>query len=159
VTASVCAASHLMVSPAQPGSTQKEVLGAPNRPEVERRRGKEPVVESSDWQKMCMPGCCKLRALWPELNCPKPNLGYCYVSCRAPMRTRFPCWRSPTPLEQTWLKHFLTWRRKPKGTRAWKESAVREAPAPKMLAQARPSMVSPALGERQATRCSTSTRG
>src|SRR5947209_8116699 len=74
ITACVCAASRLMVSPAQLGSTQKEVLGAPNRPEIERWRGKEPVVESSDWQKMCMPRCCKLRALWSELDCPKPNL-------------------------------------------------------------------------------------
>jgi hypothetical protein len=49
------------------------------------------------------------------------------------MRTYSPCWRSPTPLEQRWIKHFLTWRRKPKGTIAWKESAVREAPSPKRL--------------------------
>jgi hypothetical protein len=62
-----------MVSPVQPGSTQKEVLGAPNPPEVERWRGKEPVVESGDEQKMCMFMCCKLRALWSELDCPKPN--------------------------------------------------------------------------------------
>jgi hypothetical protein len=54
-------------------------------------------------------------------------------STRAPMRMPSPCWRNPTPLKRTWLKYFLTWRRKPKGTRAWKESAVREAPAPKML--------------------------
>jgi len=43
-----------MVSLAQPGGTQKEVLGAPNRPEIERWRGKEPVVESGDEQKMCV---------------------------------------------------------------------------------------------------------
>jgi len=73
VTAYVCAASRSMVSLAQPGSTQKEVLGAPNRPEVERQRGQEPVVESGDEQKMCMFMCCKLRALWSELDCSKPN--------------------------------------------------------------------------------------
>jgi hypothetical protein len=74
VTASVCAASRSMVSPAQPGRTQKEVLGAPNRPEIERWRGKEPVAESGDEQKMCMFLRRKLRALWSELDCPKPNL-------------------------------------------------------------------------------------
>ena len=73
VTRYVCAASRLMRSLAQPGSTQREVLGAPNRPGTERRRGKEPVVESGDRQKACMSMCCKLRTLWLELNCPKPN--------------------------------------------------------------------------------------
>jgi hypothetical protein len=63
-----------MISLAQPGRTQKEVLGAPNRPEIERWRGKEPVVESGEEEKMCRFLCRKLRALWSELNCPKPNL-------------------------------------------------------------------------------------
>jgi hypothetical protein len=62
-----------MVSLAQPGRTQKEVLGAPNRPEIERWRGKEPVVESGDEQKMCRFMRRKLRVLWSELDCPKPN--------------------------------------------------------------------------------------
>jgi hypothetical protein len=35
-----------MISLAQPGTTQREVVGAPNRPEVEIERGKEPVVEA-----------------------------------------------------------------------------------------------------------------
>jgi len=63
-----------MVSPVQLGRIQKEILGAPNLPEIERGRGKEPVVESGDEQKMCMFLRRKLRALWSELNCPKPNL-------------------------------------------------------------------------------------
>src|SRR5947209_7307146 len=62
-----------MISLAQPGSTQKEVLGAPNQPEVERWKGKEPVVESGGQQKTCMLRCRKLRTLGLELNCPKPN--------------------------------------------------------------------------------------
>ena len=74
MTAYVCASSRLMVSPVHLGRTQKEVLGAPNRPEIERWRGKEPVVESGEEQKMCIFLCRKLRALWSELNCPKPNL-------------------------------------------------------------------------------------
>lgn len=61
--------------------------------------------------------------------------GWSEGCCRAPMRIRFPRWRSPAPLEQRWLKHFLTWRRKTKGTEAWIESTVREAPAPKMLCE------------------------
>jgi hypothetical protein len=51
VTASVCAVSRLTVSLVQQGSTQKELLGSPNRPGTERQRGKEPVAESSDEQK------------------------------------------------------------------------------------------------------------
>src|SRR5437867_11087659 len=73
MTSYVCAASRLMISLAQPGRTQREVLGAPNPPEVERWRGKEPVVESGDRQKACMSMRCKLRTLWLELHCPKPN--------------------------------------------------------------------------------------
>jgi len=73
VAAYVCAVSRLMISLAQPGTTQREVVGAPNRPEVERWRGKEPVVESGDRQKACTSMRCKLRTLWLELNCPKPN--------------------------------------------------------------------------------------
>ena len=40
VTAYVCAVSRLTVSLVQPGSTQKEVPGSPNRPGTERQRGK-----------------------------------------------------------------------------------------------------------------------
>jgi hypothetical protein len=58
-----------------------------------------------------------------------------FCRTRAPMRMYSPCWRSPTPPKQTWIKHFLTWRRKPKGTGAWKESTVREALSPKRLCQ------------------------
>src|SRR6266576_2930415 len=62
-----------MVSPVQPGRTRRNVLGAPNRPEAERQRGKEPVEESGNQQKTCRLMCCKLRALWSERDCPKPN--------------------------------------------------------------------------------------
>ena len=51
VTRYVRAVSGSIVSLAQPVRTQKEVLGAPSRPEVERQKGKEPVVESGDEQK------------------------------------------------------------------------------------------------------------
>jgi hypothetical protein len=73
VTAYVCAVSRLTVSLVQPGSTQKEVLGSPNRPEAERQRGKEHVAESSDQTKICRLTRCKNRALRRELDCPKPN--------------------------------------------------------------------------------------
>jgi hypothetical protein len=73
MTAYVCAVSRLMRSPMQSGRTEREVLGAPNRPEIERWRGKEPVMESGGQQKACMLMCCKLRVLWLELNCPKSN--------------------------------------------------------------------------------------
>jgi hypothetical protein len=56
-----------MVSLAQPGSAQKEVLGAPNRPEIERWRGKESVVESGGQQKTRMLMRPKLRTLGSEL--------------------------------------------------------------------------------------------
>jgi hypothetical protein len=62
-----------MVSLAQPGSTQKEVLGPPNLPGAERQRGKEHVVERSDELKIGRLMRCKIRALWRELDCPKPN--------------------------------------------------------------------------------------
>jgi hypothetical protein len=74
ITHYVCAVSRLMISPVQPGRTEREVLGAPNRPEIERWRGKEPVMESGGQQKTCMLRCRKLRVLWLELDCPKPNL-------------------------------------------------------------------------------------
>src|SRR5258708_97855 len=57
----------------------------------------------------------------------------CIWGTRAPMRTLFPRWGNPTPLKQAWLKHLLTWRGNPKGTRAWSERTVREAPSPKRL--------------------------
>ena len=69
----VCAVLRLIVSLVQPGSTQKEVLGSPNLPGAERQRGKEHVVERSDELKICRLMCCKIRALWRELDCPKPN--------------------------------------------------------------------------------------
>ncbi len=61
VTAYVCAVSRLMISPVQPGRTEREVLGAPDRPEIERWRGKEPVMESGGQQKTGMLRCRKLR--------------------------------------------------------------------------------------------------
>src|SRR5690348_13549168 len=73
VTAYVCAVSRLMGSPMQSGRTEREVLGAPNRPDIERWRGKEPVMESGGQQKTCVLRCRKLRMLWPELDCSKSN--------------------------------------------------------------------------------------
>src|SRR5689334_11121955 len=73
VTPCVCAVSRLMRSPVQLGRTERKVLGAPDLPEIERWRGKEPVMESGGQQKTCTLRCRKLRVLWRELDCPKPN--------------------------------------------------------------------------------------
>ena len=73
MTASLCAVSRTIVSLAQPGRTQKEVLGSPTLPRPERERGQEHGVESSGGPKACKPRCCKTRVLWRERHCPKPN--------------------------------------------------------------------------------------
>ena len=66
----VCAVRRSVVSLAQPGRTQKEVLGSPNLPGPEREREQEHVVESGAGMKTCRPRCCKTRVLWRELHCP-----------------------------------------------------------------------------------------
>jgi hypothetical protein len=46
---------------------------APNLPGVETQRGNEHVAESGDQTKIGKLMRCKVRALWRELDCPKPN--------------------------------------------------------------------------------------
>jgi hypothetical protein len=46
---------------------------SPSLPGAEKQRGQEHVAESSDQTKIGNLMHCKVRALWRELDCPKPN--------------------------------------------------------------------------------------
>jgi hypothetical protein len=80
----VCAVSRRMISLVQPGSTQKEVFGSPNLPGSEKGRGTEPGAESSKERKRGRLRCGKIRALWRELDGPKPHA---QGSMRTPLDT------------------------------------------------------------------------
>ena len=73
VSASVCAVWRLTISLAQPGTTQKEVVGSLDLPRPEKEQGQQHVENAMTIPKAQRDGRRKTRALWQELNCPKSN--------------------------------------------------------------------------------------
>jgi hypothetical protein len=68
-----CAMRRLVVSPAQPGGTWKEVLGSAGLPGAERRRGPQHARQATDTVKASMVGRCGTRVIWRKLDCLNPN--------------------------------------------------------------------------------------
>ena len=72
-SATVCAVWRLTISLAQPGTTQKEVVGSLDLPRPERGQGQQHVENAATVPKAQRNGRRKTRALWQELDCPKSN--------------------------------------------------------------------------------------
>ena len=70
----MCAVRRFVVSPTQSGRTWREVLGSPDLPGGESRRGPQHVRNVVTAEETPKAVCCKTRAIWPRLDCLKPNL-------------------------------------------------------------------------------------
>jgi hypothetical protein len=68
-----CAMRRLVVSPAQPGGTWREVLGSAGLPGSERRRGPQHARQATDTVKASKVGRCETRVIGRKLDCLNPN--------------------------------------------------------------------------------------
>ena len=70
----VCAVRRFVVSPTQLGGTRRNVPGSPGLPGRETVKGTRACQGSGGRLEASRAGCRKTRAIWPRLDCLKPNL-------------------------------------------------------------------------------------
>src|SRR5215208_3657073 len=70
----LCATRRLVVSPAQPGGTRREVPGSDGLPNVERLMGTRACQETSGRVQMSETARWETRVIWRKLDCLNPNL-------------------------------------------------------------------------------------